>query len=141
MDPFIQACEIARRRLESQERQRVSWREVIRRAGYTEKERARVAYHLDVHRHDGSKPHHVPAQIVERFAKVLGISEDEMVRAAQVAAGYTPSSSPLLPGDLIRALSTFLHDDHIPDREKDLLTADVLGLLADGISKRARREG
>lgn len=130
MDAFIRAVEDARHRLIRQEGSNVSMRELIRRAGYSEAQRPSIAYHLTPSRHDGKKPHRVPPELVRRLAAVLPVSEDELSRAAQVAAGFTvvdPEGGP----DLAYVASRFYGDEDVTDQEKAAVTARLLQIIAE----------
>lgn len=136
VDAFIEAAEAARRRLISAEGRDVSWREVIRRAGWTESERARVAYHLNTTK-QWPKGHNVPAEIVTRLAAVLPISEQELQRAARVAAGFnvvdeTPDT------DAVAVVSRFYGSEDVSEEEKSEVTARLLQIIAEE-SRRGRR--
>lgn len=87
-DPFIDAAEEYRSALIGREERGISWREVLRRAGYDETKRSGMAYHFNRSRHTGAKPHHVPPELIDRLATVLG-HKKELTRAAEAAAGFT----------------------------------------------------
>lgn len=128
MDAFIQAVEDARHRLSRQEGSTVSVRELLRRAGFDESQRAGVAYHLNPNRHDGSKPHRVPAETVRRLAEVLrpAISHDELQRAAQTAAGFNVADQ----GDPAVVVQRYLGDENVSEEEKQAVTARLLEIIA-----------
>lgn len=129
VDAFIEAAEAARRRLIREEGQDVSWREVIRRAGYSESERARVAYHLNTTK-QWPKGHNVPAEIVTRLAAVLPISEQELQRAARVAAGFNVvDESP--DTDAVGVVSRFYGSDDVSDEEKAEVTRRLLQIISE----------
>jgi len=135
VDAFIEAAEAARRQLIRQEGRDVSWREVIRRAGWPENKRAGVAYHLNANI-DRPKGHNVPAEIVSMLASVLPISEQELARAARVAAGYnvvdeTPDT------DVAAIVSRFYGDEEVTQEEKSEVTARLLQIIAE--EQRRRR--
>jgi hypothetical protein len=134
MDAFIQAVEDARRRLIREEGQNVSMREMIRRAGYTDSERAGVMYHLNT-RATWPRGHKVPPELVERLAKVMPISHEELARAAQVAAGYNVDVSSL---DLPAAAARYFDDREVPDGQRALVVARLLEIIADDAVRRAR---
>lgn len=127
MDAFIAAVEDARHRLIRQEGVNVSMREVIRRAGYSDGERAGVAYHLNRNKHWPSG-HKVPPELVARLARVLPISHEELARAAQVAAGFTVDIS---GADLPTAYARFLGDRKVTKEEKREVTARLLQIIAE----------
>lgn len=136
VDAFIEAAEEARRQLIRREGQDVSWREVIRRAGWPDGKRAGVAYHLNPNI-DRPRGHNVPPEIVTGLAKVLPISEQELARAARVAAGYnvvdeTPDT------DVTTVVSRFYGDDAVSPDEKAEVTARLLRIIADETGRNPR---
>jgi hypothetical protein len=134
MDAFIAAVEDARHRLIRQEGQNVSVREIIRRAGYSESERAGIAYHLNKAR-KWPKGHKVPPELVARLAAVLPISHDDLTRAAQIAAGYTMEV--VSGSDLPSAYARFLGAPDVHDGEKQAVTARLLQIIAEETSRNA----
>jgi hypothetical protein len=132
VDAFIEAAEAARRQLIRNEGQDVSWREVIRRAGYSESERGRVAYHLSSTK-QWPKGHNVPAEIVQRLAQVLPISEQELQRAARIAAGFNVVDEPP-NADVV---SRFYGSEDVTEAEKAEVTARLLQIIAEE-SRRSR---
>lgn len=134
VDAFIEAAEDARRQLTRAEGREVSWREVIRRAGWSDSDRGRVAYHLNRNT-DWPRGHNVPADIVSGLAKVLPISEADLARAARVAAGYnTVDPSPW--EDMAAVFSRFLGDAEVSEQEKAEVTARVLEIIAEESRRR-----
>lgn len=129
MDAFIRVVENARHRLSQSEGRTVSTREVVRRAGYPESERAGVTYHLNPNRHDGSKPHRVPPDLVKRLAEVLPVSEDELSHAAQVAAGFNVADSSR--EDVAVVVQRFYGDGEVTEDEKREVTARLLQIIAE----------
>lgn len=113
----------------------MSVRELIRRAGYTDSERAGVAYHLNTRKRWPSG-HKVPPELVARLAAVLPISHEELARAAQVAAGYTVNVS---GADLPMAYVRFLGDSDVGDQEKQEVTARLLQIIAEETAASRRR--
>lgn len=134
VDAFISAVEDARRELIRQEGRAVSVRELIRRAGFPDSRRASVAAHLNP-RIDRPQGHRVPPDIVKGLAEALSsvISEDELARAAQAAAGYTvtDTSSP----DVAFVVSRFYGDEGVTDEEKAAVTARLLQIIAEETSR------
>lgn len=136
VDAFIEAAEAARRALIRAEGRDVSWREVIRRAGWNESERARVAYHLNTTK-QWPKGHNVPADIVSGLARGLGMPEQELQRAARVAAGFNVvDESP--DTDAVAVVSRFYGSDDVSEEEKAEVTARLLQIIAEE-SRRGRR--
>lgn len=136
VDAFIQAVEEARRALIRQEGRDVSVRELIRRAGFPESRRAGVSYHLNP-RINRERGHKVPADIVTKLAAVLPISEEELARAAQVAAGFnvidTSSSDPAF------VVARYFGDEEVSEEEKRATTARLLQILAEESQRPPRR--
>src|SRR5687767_8214253 len=115
MDTFQQAVDDARRQLIRAEGRNVSVRELIRRAGFEESRRASVARHLNT-RLSWPKGHKVPPDIVRALAAVLPISEPDLMRAAQTAAGYR--ATPADDRDLGYDVARFLGDETVSEEEK-----------------------
>jgi hypothetical protein len=149
MDAFIAAVEDARHRLIRKEGQNVSMREVIRRAGYDDSQRAGVSYHLTTTK-KWPNGHRVPPELVARLTgprrdgkgkpgeTVLPISHEELSSAAQVAAGYNLR----VPGaDLPTAYARFLGDHDVADGEKTEVTARLLQIIADETARKATTGG
>jgi hypothetical protein len=136
VDAFIQAVDDARRQLIRQEGRDVSERELIRRAGFDESQRAGVSYHLNP-RINRIRGHKVPAEIVRRLASVLPISEEDLARAAQVAAGFNvvdTSSS-----DVAFVVARYFGDEEVTEEEKRATTARLLQILAEESQRQPRR--
>jgi hypothetical protein len=140
VDAFIERVETARRELIKQTGQNVSVRELLRRAGYTDNQRASIAYHLNPNRHTGDKPHHVPPELVRRLAAVfraLGnpppVDEDQLAQAARVAAGFdvVDTSSPNVP-DMVQR---FYGDENVTDEQKRAVTRQLMKILAEEIAR------
>lgn len=129
-DAFAQAVEDARQRLIRAEGRNVPIRELARRAGVAN---STLAYHLKSERQGGGR--RIDRSLVEALASVLPISEDELMRAAQVAAGYQVRE-PEFP-DLGAAVTRFLDDGHVPESEKRQLRARLADILAEEMRKAA----
>lgn len=136
MDAFIAAVDDARRRQGLAEGRDLSMSEIIRRAGYTPKERAGVFYHFD-RKKQWRKGHKVPPELVARLTgprqdgasgPVLPISHEELARAAHLAAGYNVE---VVGGDLPTAYARFLGDHEVTEEEKREVTARLLQIIAD----------
>lgn len=134
MDAFIEAVESARQRLIRQEGRNVSGRELLRRAGFTDKQRPTVSYHLNPNRHTGAKPHNVPFYIVERLAAVLPVSQEELAAAARVAAGYSVREDEPGP-ELTYMVQRFYDDEDISPEEQARVTARLLQIIAEVTSR------
>jgi hypothetical protein len=128
MDAFIQAVDDARRRLIREEGRNVSLREIIRRAGYSEKERPSVFYHLNQNRHTGEGSHRVPDELVTRLAQVLPITEGELRKAARVSAGFNVADE---GPDVAYVVARFFSDENVSAEEKRAVTARLLQIIAD----------
>ncbi len=132
MDNFQQAVEEARRQLIREEGRNVSVRELIRRAGFEESRRASVARHLNT-RLSWPKGHRVPPDIVRALAAVLPVTESDLMRAAQAAAGYEA------PGDDARDLgydvARFLGDEDVSEEEKADLRVRLMQILAEDLRR------
>lgn len=139
MDAFIRAVEDARHRLSQQEGRTVSVREVVRRAGYVENERAGVTYHLNPHRHDGARSHRVPPDLVKRLSQVLPISEDELSHAAQVAAGFNVVDTSR--EDVAVVIQRYYGDANVTEDEKREVTARLLQIIAEQTRRNAGQDG
>jgi hypothetical protein len=137
VDAFIEAAEEARRQLIRSEGRDVSWREVIRRAGFPDDKRGGVAYHLNPNI-DRARGHNVPPEIVARLAAVLPISEQELARAARVAAGYNVTDIDEESADVAGVVSRFYGDETVTEDEKAEVTARLLQIIAEE-SRRGRR--
>lgn len=129
-DPFIAAVDHARRALIRQTGDHVSVRELLRRAGYDESKRASIAYHLNAKRHNGTKPHSVPPELVTRLAAVLPISEAELGRTAALAAGYRVSDAPAGDG-VAQDVRRYLRDNTADPGETRRTIAEILQAVAD----------
>jgi hypothetical protein len=132
MDAFQRAVDEARRQLIRDEGQHVSARELIRRAGFDDTRRASVARHLNPH-HPWPKGHKVPPDIVRALAAVLPISESDLMKAAQVAAGYRVHGDE--QRDLGFEVARFLGDEEVPEEEKARLRARLLQLIAEDLQR------
>lgn len=132
MDSFQQAVEDARRQLIRNEGQNVSVREIIRRAGFEESRRTTVARHLNP-KLSWPKGHRVPPEVVQRLASVLPISEADLMKAAQTAAGYRVSDYG--DRDLGYEVARFLGDEEVSEEEKARLRARLLQIVAEDLQR------
>jgi hypothetical protein len=135
MDAFVETVEDARYRLSKQEGRTVSMREVLRRAGYTDAQRAGVFYHLNKQA-EWPNGHDVPPELIARLTgprqdgqpgKVLPLSHEELTRAAQVARGYNIE---MTGADLPAIYARFLGDREITEEEKRAVTSRLLQIIA-----------
>jgi len=127
-DAFAQAVEDARQRLIRDEGRNVSIRELARRAGVPH---STLAYNLS----GENRARRVDIDLVRALAAVLPISEEDLMRAAQVAAGYTVTE-PEIP-DLGGAVVRFLDSDEVSEADKRRLRARLADILADEMRKAA----
>jgi hypothetical protein len=132
MDAFQQAVDEARRQLIRDERQNVSVRELIRRAGFDDSRRASVARHLNPNQ-PWPRGHQVPPEIVRALAAVLPISESNLMKAAQLAAGYRVRGGE--QPDLGFEVARFLGDEEVPEEEKVRLRARLLQIVAEDLQR------
>jgi hypothetical protein len=139
VDAFIERVEAARRELIKQTGQSVSVRELLRRAGYTDNQRASIAYHLNPNRHTGDKPHRVPPELVRRLAAVFRemsnpppVDEDGLAQAAHVAAGFdvVDTSEP----DVSHVVQRFYGDENVTEEQKRAVTQQLMKILAEEIA-------
>lgn len=138
MDPFIEAFEAARARLIADERQSISVREVLRRAGITDSERPGASYHLNPRRHTGERPHQVPPDLVTKLARVLPVSVADLEDAARRSAGFRQIEERPSRTDVTYIVQRFFGDDEVTDEERQAVTARLLAILADESAKHVR---
>jgi hypothetical protein len=132
MDAFQQAVDDARRQLIREEGRNVSVRELIRRAGFEESRRASVARHLNTHL-SWPKGHKVPPDIVKALAAVLPVSESDLMRAAQTAAGYRATLTD--DRDLGYDVARFLGDEKVSEDEKARLRVRLMQILTEELQR------
>lgn len=130
VDAFERAVAEARDRLSAREGRIVSWRELVRRAGFEEAEFGRVAYHLLPRRR--SRGHHVPTWLIDALVPVLPIGRGELMRAAAEAAGYEigDGDQPRTPDDVVVLVTRLLNDDSVDEAERDRIGAEVLAAIS-----------
>lgn len=133
-DPFAQAVEDARQRLSRHEGRNVSIRELARRARVSP---STLAYNLSAERQATGR--RIDPKLAEALERVLPVEDGELMRAAQVAAGYQVRE-PEFP-DLGAAVVRFLDDDDVPEPEKRRLRARLLDILAEEARKAADSRG
>lgn len=144
MDPFQRAVDDARRRLG------ISVSEMLRRAGfprYAAKTHQRqqgekpltisgARYHLEPrYNKDRQGGHRVHPELITRLADVLEISEEELRRAAQLAAGFTVPMEPIAE-DIPTMFARFLGDERVTEEEKQQAAARLLQIIAEQSLKR-----
>lgn len=79
-----------------------------------------------------TRGHKVPAEIVTKLATVLPVSEDELSRAAQVAAGFNVVSS---SADVPLMVARYFGDEEVSEEEKQATTARLAQILADQLQR------
>ena len=130
MDAFAQAVEEARARLQHTEGRTISNRELARRAGVAE---TTLGYNLSPKR--AAEGRRVSPRLIHALAQVLPVSEDELTRAAQVAAGYQTQEE-VLP-DLGVAVTRYLSREDVSASDKAQLRIRLAEILAEEIRKSA----
>ncbi len=75
----------------------------------------------------------MPPDIVRALAAVLPISESDLMKAAQVAAGYQARGDE--QRDLGFEVARFLGDEEVPEEEKARLRARLLQLIAEDLQR------
>lgn len=75
----------------------------------------------------------IDRDMIRKLASVLPISEDDLMRAAQVAAGYQVRSDEV--PDLGAAVVRFLDDGEVSPTEKRRLRARLADILAEEMRK------
>lgn len=128
MDAFAQAVEDARQALSRSEGRDVSIREVARRAGISS---STLSYNLKGERRP--KP-----ALIQALSRALQVPEDELMRAAQVSAGYTVRGD---RPDLGWEVARFLDDDDVDEEAKLELTARLAEIVASEMRKVRRERG
>lgn len=141
MDAFIQAVDEARERLIRERGENVSVRELIRLAGFDDSQRPGVAYHLNRHRHTGDRPHRVPVDIIKKLARVLPITEDELMRAAAVASGLNVVDQDVLASDVTYVIARFFGDETVTPDERQATVARILQIIAEQTAKQVGHDG
>jgi hypothetical protein len=131
VDAFERAVADARERLSAREGSNVSWRELVRRAGYDDSEFGRVAYHL-LPRDRKRNGHHVPGWLIDALAPVLPISRGDLVRAAAEAAGYDVGevAEPRTADDVVTMVTRYLADEQMTQAERDRVASEVLAAVS-----------
>lgn len=137
MDAFQRAVDDARRRTG------LSVSEMLRRAGFPERapngsglSMKGARYHLEPGNNPDRKGgHRIPPELVTKLAAVLPISEGELRRAAEVAAGFTVQIDTGKP-DLPTALVRYLGDEEVTEEEKAETAAALLRIIAEQTRRR-----
>jgi AcrR family transcriptional regulator len=131
-DPFIQAVDEARRELSRQQGRDITNAELARMAGV---KRSTLYYHLN-NEVDRASGHRVPQDIVRALAAVLPIGQDELMKAAQVAAGYqVRGESSGDQTDYGFEVARFLDSDNVSEEDKAALALRLSEILADHLRR------
>lgn len=131
MDAFAEAVEAARRQLSETEGRNVSVDQLAKRAGIP---KSTMHYHLSEKR--AAQGRRIPADIVRKLAAVLPISESDLMRAAQVAAGYQVTEESL--SDLGQMVVRYL-EQPLSAEERQRAIARLMDILADEMRRAAER--
>lgn len=123
VDRFAQAVEDARQRLSRAEGREVSIRELARRAGVSP---STLSYNVSEKRLASGR--RVSGDLVRKLASVLPVSEAELMRAAQLAAGYEVRADE--EPDLGYEVARFLDREDVGDGAKFDLMARLQEILA-----------
>ena len=127
-DPFSKAVDKARQRLSYTRGRNISVRALAREAGIPERT---LAYNLSERR--AASGRRVDAEIVTKLAKVLHISESDLMRAAQEAAGYQVREDDVVDpmAYVLDAVQTFYGNASIDRGQREKVTASILRTIAD----------
>lgn len=134
MDEFAQTVEDARIRLSQAEGRNISVRELARRAGVSN---STLAYNLsDTRAAEGRR---VSGDLVRKLAAVLPVNEADLMRAAQLAAGYEIRGDD--EPDLSFEVARYLDRDDVGEEQKIELMARLQEILAAEMRKARRERG
>ena len=127
-DPFSKAVDKARQRLSYTRGRNISVRALAREAGIPERT---LAYNLSERRADSGR--RVDAEIITKLAKVLHISESDLMSAAQEAAAYQVREDDVVDpmAYVLDAVQTFYGNASIDRGQRDKVTASILRIIAD----------
>lgn len=129
MDAFAETVDAARRQLGEAEGHNVSVDELARRADIP---KSTLHYHLSEKR--AAQGRRIPAEIVRKLAAVLPVSESELMRAAQVAAGYQVTEESL--SDLGQMVVRYL-EQPLSAEERRRAVARLMDILASEMRRAA----
>ena len=134
VDAFEEAVSRARDRLGDVEGSPVSWRELVRRAGFVDGDVGRVSYHLLPRER---RRHHVPAWLIEALAPVLApvISRTDLHRAAASAAGYSLEGASEDAALLVPMVTRVLDDDSLDDDERQRLGLAAIAAITHAMQR------
>jgi hypothetical protein len=133
VDAFAEAVEAGRQRLGETMGRTISKRELARLADIPE---STLHYHLSGKR--AAEGRRIPAEIVRKLAAVLPISESDLMRTAQVAAGYQVNEESL--PDLGQTVVRYLSQNLTPAERLETL-ARLQEILAEEMRRAVERNG
>lgn len=139
MDAWERLVAEGKDRLSATEGAPVSWREIVRRAGYTDGDFGRVAYHLLPRVRRGGK-HYVPEWLIDALAPVLPFPRRDLEAAAAEAAGYAITTHTTTPpgrsADAVLApLLDVLMDERRSVEERERLGLEVIGAVTRALQR------
>lgn len=141
VDAFERLVSDARDQLSATEGQVVSWREIVRRAGFDDVDFGRVSYHLLPRTR--TRGHHVPAWLIDRLVGVLPVSRLELNRAAAEAAGYEVTDGQGAAGteaeQLVPMVTRVLGDKELTPEQRRRLRDEVLAVIVWAQQREAER--
>ena len=140
VDAFERAVSDARDRLSAREGSVVSWRELVRRAGFDDTDFGRVSYHM-LPRERTRNGHHVPTWLIDALVPVLPIGRGELMRAAAEAAGYDVTEgggSAADPDSVITQVTRLLDDETIDPTERERIGLEVMQAITRAMQTRRR---
>lgn len=138
VDAFERLVSDARDRLSAREGSTVSWRELVRRAGFDDASFGRVSYHLLPRARP--RGHHVPTWLIDALTPVLPVSRADLMRAAAEAAGYDMSSEDEKPDGVVVLITRVLNDENVEQSERDRIGLEVMAAITRAM-QRERRAG
>lgn len=133
VDAFAEAVEAARQRLGETEGRTISTRRLARLADIPE---STLHYHLSDKR--AAEGRRIPADIVRKLAAVLPVSEGDLMRAAQIAAGYQINEESL--PDLGQTVVRYLSQDLTREERFETLVR-LQEILAEEMRRAVERNG
>jgi transcriptional regulator with XRE-family HTH domain len=128
LDSFSKAVDKARQRLSYTRGRNISVRALAREAGISERT---LAYNLSDKR--AASGRRVNAEIVTKLAKVLPISESDLMRAAQEAAECQVREDDVVDpmAYVLDTVQTFYGNASIDRGQREKVTASILRTIAD----------
>ena len=128
MDSWERLVADARERLAVREGGSVSWREIVRRAGFADGDFGRVSYHLLPR---PRRRHNVPVWLIDALEPVLPVSRQEMETAAAQAAGFFagPTTDALAAQPLLPQVLAVLQDDRLAPAERERIGIELIAAV------------